>query len=148
MKIQNAIVVLLITALLSLVGNLVGCKISPIEALPGMLILVAIAFLGILLAKVIPGHIPNVAYIVTLGALLTIPGFPLAKEIGALTGKVNFLALTTPILAYAGIFSGKNVGSLKQTGWRIILVAFFVIIGTYLGSAVIAQGILMMLKQI
>lgn len=28
------------------------------------------------------------------------------------------------------------------------LVAFFVIIGTYLGSAVIAQVILMMLKQI
>ncbi len=148
MKIKTSVIILLITVLVSLAGNLVGYKINPLEALPGMLILVTIAFLGILLAKILPGHIPNVAYIVTLGAILTIPGIPLAKEISALTAKVNFLALTTPILAYAGVFSGKNIESLRKSGWRIILVAFFVMIGTFVGSALIAQVILKMLGQI
>ena len=59
-----------------------------------------------------------------------------------------FLALATPILAYAGIYTGKNLDALKQTGWRIVVLAIFVMIGTYVGSAVIAEIILRLLGQI
>ncbi|MCI5725598.1 DUF340 domain-containing protein [Fusobacterium sp.] len=148
MTLFNNLIILLITGFLTLVGNFVGPKINPIEALPGMFILIAIAFVGIVLAKVIPVKIPSVAYIVTIATVLTIPGGPVAEIISAYTAKVNFLALCTPILAYAGIYTGKNIDSLKKTGWKILVLGLFVILGTYLGSAIIAQIILKMLGQI
>ena len=148
MKIRDSIIVLLITAAISVIGNYVGYKINILEAIPGMLILVAIAVLGILLAKVIPGKIPSVAYIVTLSTLLTVPGVPGSAFISEHVAKVNFLALATPILAYAGIYTGKNLDSLKKTGWRIVILAIFVMVGTYLGSSLIAHATLKMLNQI
>lgn len=148
MKLKNSLIILLITAAITLVGNWVGPKISPLEALPGMLILVAISFVGIAISKVIPLKVPAVLYIVTLATILTIPGVPFAKEISMYAGKVNFLALCTPILAYAGIYTGKNLDSLKNTGWRIFVLAVFVMLGTYLGSALIAQLILKLIGQI
>lgn len=148
MKIRDSLIVLLITAAITLVGNFVGYNINIIEAIPGALILVLISLAGITLAKVIPVKIPSVAYIVTLSTILTVPGVPGSAMVSEYVSKVNFLALTTPILAYAGIYTGKNLDSLKRTGWRIVVLAVFVIIGTYLGSAIIAQLILKMLGQI
>lgn len=148
MKYKESIIVLLITALVTLIGNFVGPKINPLEALPGMLILVAVAAVGIGLTKIIPIKIPAVAYIVTLAAIITIPGMPFAKEIYAATAKVNFLALCTPILAYAGIYTGKNLGALKKTGWRIFVLAVLVMFGTYVFSALIAHFILKIIGQI
>ncbi|MDY3903552.1 DUF340 domain-containing protein [Peptoniphilus sp.] len=148
MSLKKVFVVLLITAGITLVGNFVGPKVSPIEALPGMIILICIAFIGILLSKIIRIRIPAVAYIVTIATIMTIPGFPFADKIYEFTSKVDFLALCTPILAYAGIYTGKNLGTLKKTGWRIFVLAIFVMIGTYVGSAIIAQIILKAIGQI
>ncbi len=148
MKVKDSIIVLLITAAISVVGNYVGYKINPIEAIPGMLILVAIAVGGILLAKVIPFKIPSVAYIVTLSTILTVPGVPGSTFITEYVAKVNFLALATPILAYAGIYTGKNLDSLKKTGWRIVILAIVVMVGTYISSAIIANIVLKILGQI
>ena len=119
-----------------------------IPAIALALILIIIAFFGILLSKIIPIKIPSVAYIVTLSTIVTIPGMPMAELISTYTAKVNFLALCTPILAYAGIYTGKNMDTLKKTGWKIFILALFVMLGTYLGSAIIAQIILKMLGQI
>src|SRR5690554_6841751 len=108
MKLTYSLVVLLITAAITVIGNFVGYGINVIEAIPGILILVAISLAGIILNKVIPVNIPSVAYIVTLSTILTVPGVPGAETIAYYAGKVNFLALATPILAYAGIYTGKN----------------------------------------
>lgn len=148
MKMREATIVLLITAAISIVGNYVGYKVNMIEAIPGALILVLISLAGIGLAEIIPINIPSVAYIVTLSTILTVPGVPGSAIISNYVSKVNFLALTTPILAYAGIYTGKNLDSLKKTGWRVVVVSIFVILGTYLGSALIAHFILKGLGQI
>lgn len=148
MKLKDSIIILLITAAISVVGNYVGYKVNMIEAIPGMLILVLIAIIGIVLAKVIPFKIPSVAYIVTLSTILTVPGIPGAETISNLVSKVNFLTLATPILGYAGIYTGKNLDALKKTGWRIVILAIFVMVGTYLGSAIIADVLLKALGQI
>ena len=52
---------------------------------------------------------------------------------------VDFLAITTPILAVAGISVADSLLDLRRTSWKIAIVAAFVFIGTYLGSAIIAQ---------
>lgn len=148
LNVKESILVIVVTAFLTLVGNFIATKVSPIEAFPGILILSLLAILGIFCSKVLPIKIPAVAYIVTLSTILTVPGVPYAEVISSYTAKVNFLALCTPILAYAGVYTGKNIDSLKKTGWRIFVLAAFVMLGTYLASAVIAQVVLKMLGEI
>jgi NhaP-type Na+/H+ or K+/H+ antiporter len=148
MKIKDSIIILFITAAVSIIGNFVGYKVNILEALPGMLILVLLATIGIVLAKVIPVKIPQVAYIVTIASILTIPGVPGAETITQYTSKVNFLALATPILAYAGIYTGKNIEDLKKTGWRIVVLGLFVMTGTYVSSAIVAHLVLKFMGQI
>lgn len=141
-------VVILITAAISLVGNWVGTQVNPIEALPGMLFLVAIAAVGYIISEILPFRSPAVLWIVTLGAVVTFPSFPGAAMITEQVAKVNFLALATPILAYAGIYTGENLDNLKKSGWKIILLTFGIMVGTYLGSAIIAQLVLSFMGQI
>lgn len=148
MKIKNSIFILVLIGIMSLVGNMIGAKHNIIEALPGMAILIGISIGGILLTKIVPLKIPAVAYIVTLGCIITYPGFPGAKFVNQCMTKVDFLALTTPILAYVGISIGKDLDSFKKSGWRIIIVSCCVFVGTYIGSAIIAQLILKSLGQI
>jgi len=148
MKIREVLAVLIIIGIITLVGNFVGANIPMIDAIPGMIFLIAISILGVIFAKVIPVRIPAVAYIVTIGCIVTIPGFPGATIFNAWAQKVNFLALTTPILAYAGISIGKDLGVLKKTGWRILIVSFVVFIGTYIGSTIIAQIVLKFIGEI
>ena len=94
---KEFVVVILITAFISLIGNWVGTKVSPIEALPGMILLVLICAVGFFLGEALPFKAPAVLYIVTLGAIVTFPAFPGSAYIAEQVGKVNFLALATPI---------------------------------------------------
>lgn len=89
-----------------------------------------------------------VAYIVTIATIFTIHGVPFSDVVSTHTANVDFLSLCTPILAYAGIYTGKDIDQLKKTGLKIIVLAIFVMLGTYLGSAIIAQLILKLLGQI
>lgn len=148
MKIKDNAFILVLVGALTLVGNMIGPKHNILEALPGMIILILISLAGILLAKIMPGKIPAVAYVVTLGCILTYPAVPGAAAITKYMAKVDFLALTTPILAYVGISLGKDLDTFKKSGWRIIVVSCFVFTGTYIGSALIAQTILKLLGQI
>ena len=135
MKLAEIFQVLIITGVMSLVANTVGTKNDLMQAIPGM---------GIL----IPGKIPGVAYVVTLGCILTYPGFPGSDFINASVKNVGFLQLCTPILAYAGIAICKDLDVFAKSSWRIVLVSVVVFIGTYIGSAIIAQVILKSIGQI
>ena len=136
--------VLLITAVLSLVANALSSNIPFLDAVPGMVILIVISLAGIVAARVLPGGIPAVA----LGCILTYPGFPGSEIVNMYMKKVGFLSLCTPILAYAGISIGKDMDAFKKTGWRIVVLACVIFVGTYLGSAIIAEVILKALGQI
>ena len=74
-----------------------------------MLVLLGICFAGILANRFVWSKLPTVLYVVTLGMVITLPGFPGSETFSAWVGKVNFLALTTPILAYAGVGIGKDI---------------------------------------
>ena len=103
MKIKDTLIVLFIVGAMSLVANAIGTKYSIVEAIPGLLFLIFLAIAGVILAKYLPGRIPAVAYIVTLGCLLPYPAMPGSDVINEAVKKVGFLQLCTPILAYAGI---------------------------------------------
>lgn len=152
MKMSDIMKILAITGIISLFANSVPrfAKFGAleafnkgfIEAIPGMLILIALAAGGMWLAKVLPGGIPGAAYIVTIGCILTYPSMPCSAYISSAVGKVGFLQLCTPILAYAGIAIAKDLDVFAESSWRIVLISAVVFVGTYLGSAIIAQIIL------
>lgn len=118
-------------------------------AIPGILALMAIIVGGVIIHALIPWKaIPTVAYITTLGCIVTVPGFPGAAALTAWTGKVSFVGLCTPILAYAGMAVGKDMDTLKTQGWRIVVVGLVVFVGTFMGSALIAEVVLRMMGQV
>lgn len=148
MRVKDSLLILSIVAVLSLVGNFIGSKNGIMQSVPGMIVLVALTMSGILLNKIIPLKIPSVAYVVTLGCIITVPGFPGSIVINEWMKSISFISLTTPILAYAGIALTKDLDSFKKAGWKIVVVSCAVFIGTYIGSAIIAQTVLKALGQI
>ena len=148
MKIKDTIIILAIVTFMSLFSNVLGTKADIIQSIPGLLILAVIAFVGMLLSKYIPGGIPAAAWVVTLGCILTTPGVPGSDIINGYVKNVGFVALCTPILAYAGVSIGKDLDAFAKTGWRIVILAIVVFVGTYIASVIIAQCILKALGQI
>ena len=146
MTLKDSLIVLFIVGAMSLVANVIGTPYGVIESIPGLLILIAIT--GMAMAKFLPGNIPAVAYVVTLACLLSYPGVPGSEYVNAYVKKVGFLQLCAPILAYAGVSIGKDLDAFAKSGWRIVVISCIVFIGTYIGSAVIAQCILKALGQI
>ncbi|MDY3868593.1 MAG: DUF340 domain-containing protein [Pyramidobacter sp.] len=137
----------LICSVLTICANYVQ-GVPVLESLPGMAVLLGIIAGGVAIHRLIPWKgLPAVAYITTLGCIVTIPDFvPGAAWMTAATSKISFLGLCTPILAYAGLAIGKDMDLLKKQGWRIVLVGLVVFVGTFLGSAIIAEVVLRAMK--
>ena len=124
------------------VGNYVGFKSPLQEAFIGMLILSLISLMGMIIEKYIPLNIPSILYISIIGLLIAMPWSPISEQVIYYTSKIDLISLTTILLAYAGIAMGKDLKEFKKVGLNGVMVTFFVILGTYLSSALIAQGVL------
>jgi len=143
---------LVLVCVFASIGNFIstskaGNPVTPIEAIPGLLLLLACTLIGCaiyeLINKFTTKNLPAIAYISFVAVLMTIPGFcPFADYAIAEVGKIGLLPLCTPILAYAGISIGKDVDTFKEQGLAIVVVAIFTFAGTFLGSTIIAQIIL------
>lgn len=111
-----------------------------LDALPGMLILYAMVIIGLVIGRLCPFYLPSVAWVSLVSILATLPVFPGNGWIIARLAEVDFLAVVTPVLAYAGLaLTGREFSMFKQTGWKLILVALLVFTGTFIGSAVVAH---------
>jgi len=136
---------LLIIGVISIVGNWIGYEVMPFKAIPGMAVLVLICLAGLIVDKLLAfKSIPSIAYIGIIGLIVTLPWFPGSAKLVEWTSDIELLALTTPILAYAGISIGNSWESFVKIGWKAIIVGMFVLLGTYLGSAIVAEIILKM----
>lgn len=123
-----------------LVGNAITYK-TPVDGnvVAGMAIILGVVVAGYGLYLVTGRRLPAVVWVSAIGMALTYPGGPVAVDVAALTGKINFLALATPILAFAGLSIAKDVPTFRRLGWRIVVVSLLANAGTFLGAAIIAQ---------
>ncbi|MBK3495096.1 hypothetical protein JFL43_09550 [Viridibacillus sp. YIM B01967] len=124
---------------IAIIGNWIGYDVSPIVALPGMLIIVAITVSGFIVEKLLPVKLPVVIWVSFIALLVTSPIFPGNESISKATGHINFMALATPILAYAGLSFGKDLKEFKKLGWRIVVVSLIVYTGTFLLASLVAE---------
>lgn len=131
---------LLIACAIGLVSNWVATGADPLTALPGMAILYIVSVIGLVLARYVPFYLPSVAWTSLLAILVTIPGIPGTDWVLAKVEALNFLALATPALAYAGLALTKGEFDIaRRSGWKIVIVAICVMFGTFMGSVVIAD---------
>lgn len=134
---------LLIVGVLILIGQKLGYGIEIITALPGMLIVILISFLALTIKDSFPNlQFPAFAWASLTALILSMPFMPTAELFLKYTNEVNFLGTTTPILAFAGISVGNKIDKLKKLSWKVFIVAIAVFIGTYFGSAIVAQIVL------
>lgn len=138
----NIAKMLVVIGVVTVVGNAIGYGVSPVEAAPGMALIAVIGFVSLLLGRHVPLEFPAFAYATVIGLVLSLPFSPVQELVLSLTDPVQFLATTTPILAYAGLSIGLQVTSMKRMSWKIVVVAICAFTGTFVGSALIAQVIL------
>lgn len=139
-EIPNIIVCLAFTVVVSTICNIVGYDFNIGESLPGMIILATICLLGYGLSFIIPSKkISSVLWISILAIFLASPISPIADSIIKYVSNININAITTPILAYAGIVIGKDWGAFKEVGVKGIIVSIFVIVGTFLISSLMGD---------
>jgi len=123
-----------------LIGNWLTYGVAPDRTVvAGMAIIVGAVLAGYALYLLCGRKLPAVLWVSLIGMALTYPATPYAAEIAAMTGKINFLALATPILTFAGLSVAKDVPAFRRLGWRIVVVSFMANAGTFLGAALIAQ---------
>lgn len=87
-------------------------------------------------------NLPGFAWATLISFALTLPISPLSDFIVGTVGKFNFSLVGLPLLAFAGISVGEQLGVLKKLSWKIVVVSFIVMASTYWGSALISQTIL------
>lgn len=151
-KVTEYVLILVIMSVIILIGNMISTItdknpdtfVSVLDGFPGILILFAIAIVGTILGDLVP-RIPTAIWVTLIGILVAMPYNTLmAPVVVAQVGKIGLLPAATPVLAYAGVSIGKDWVEFKRIGWKGILIALLVMVGTYLGSAIIAQIILSM----
>lgn len=142
-SVQEWIMLFLIIGFIIIIGNWIGYSIMPLTAIPGMIVLSLISLAGLIIHKAVPyKKIPSIAYIGILAFVLTVPAMPGSEQLVAWTSDVSLLAIATPILAYAGISIGRSWTDFAKLGWKTIVIGICVLLGTYLGSAIIAEIVL------
>ena len=145
----DQLLILLWVGVITVVGNRIGYGAPLVDSILGMILLVLITVVGLIITEVIPIKLPAVFWISVVALLVTSPlnpyGSMLEKEY---IGKINFLALATGILAYAGLAVGKDLKLFQQLSWKIVIVAVAVYTGTFLGATAIAEVILKLTGKI
>lgn len=125
-------------------ANFVGFQVNFMDSVPGILILLAISFVSVVISKLVPFKLPVIAYCSLIGLLVASPLCPAREFVIEAAGKINFTAPLTMVGAYAGISISDQLKEFAKQGWKMLLIAALVMIGTFTCSATIAQIVLSM----
>ena len=113
------------------------------DSLLGVAILAGIATIGAVISSLpYANKFPMVFWVSLVGVLISLPGMPGQPWVIEKTSHITFLATTTPVLAYAGLSLGKDLGAFRRLSWRIIPVALAVTAGTFICATALAQIVL------
>jgi len=134
-----ATLLVIVGAMAIVFGNWITYHVLPVDALVGMAVVVALAIVGEVIKRVVPSRVPSVFWITAIGMALTVPYWPGAAWFAAETAHVNFLALSTPLLAYAGLSLAKDLPTFRVLGWRIVVVSLAANAGTFVFATLVAQ---------
>ena len=126
--------------------NVIGYKMPVKDSIIGVLLLSAISLIGLTISKFMSRFVklPSMMYVSLLGLLLACPVSPVKDIVVETTTPVAFLAPATALGAFAGISLGKDLKDFAKMGWKLVLITLFVITGTFIFSALVADIVLKM----
>ena len=126
---------LLMVSVIMVLTNILGYKMPVGDSIAGILVLCAIALFGLTVSKFMSQFIklPSMMYVSLTGLLLACPISPV---------KDAFMAPATALGAFAGISLGKDLKDFAKMGWKLVIITLFVITGTFIFSALVADVIL------
>ncbi|KNF07565.1 hypothetical protein CLPU_15c00590 [Gottschalkia purinilytica] len=148
MRNREWIVLFIFVAVSIATSNAIGYKTPIGKSLPGILILCGIAFVAVILDKVLPIKLPMIMYCSILGLIIASPISPVAKIVIESTAKIDFAAPLSIVGAFAGISMGKNYKDFTKQGWKMVIIALVVFTGIFIGSATVGHIILKLTKAI
>lgn len=135
---------LLMVSVIIILTNIIGYKMPVGASVAGVLVLSAIAFAGLTISKFMSRFIklPSMIYVSLIGLLLACPVSPVKDAVVNITTPVAFLAPATALGAFAGISLGKDLREFAKMGWKLVVITLFVIAGTFIFSALVADVVL------
>ena len=128
-----------VTAVFALVCDWMAHGTTPLAGLPGMLLMLLAVVVGDALSTLTGRKIPAVCWVSFAAMYATSPWYPWGAQLAELSARNDFLGVTTPMLAFAGLSIPKDLPAFRRLGWRIVLVSFVANAGTFLGATVVAQ---------
>ena len=137
---------LLRVSVIIILTNIIGFKMPVKDSIIGVLLLSAISLIGLTISKFMSRFVklPSMMYVSLLGLLLACPVSPVKDIVVETTTPVAFLAPATALGAFAGISLGKDLKDFTKMGWKLVLITLFVITGTFIFSALVADIVLKM----
>ena len=137
---------LLMVSVVIILTNVIGYKMPVKDSIIGVLLLSAISLIGLTISKFMSRFVklPSMMYVSLLGLLLACPVSPVKDIVVGTTTPVAFLAPATALGAFAGISLGKDLKEFAKMGWKLVLITLFVITGTFIFSALVADIVLKM----
>ena len=135
---------LLMVSVVIILTNVIGYKMPVGDSIIGVLLLSAISLVGLTISNFMSRFVklPSMMYVSLLGLLLACPGSPVKDIIVETTTPVAFLAPATALGVFAGISLGKDLKEFAKMGWKLVLITLFVITGTFIFSALVADVVL------
>lgn len=135
---------LLMVSVVIILTNVIGYKMPVGDSIIGVLLLSAISLVGLTISNFMSRFIklPSMMYVSLLGLLLACPVSPVKDIVIETTTPVAFLAPATALGAFAGISLGKDLKDFAKMGWKLVLITLFVITGTFIFSALVADVVL------
>lgn len=141
----NQLIVMLMVGAMILIGQYISKGVAITTALPGMLIMIAAAMAAMILKDMFPKSIfPAFGFATIIGLILSIPGNPVSDVFNEQVANINFMAITTPLLAFAGISVGNKIEELKKMSWKIVVISLVVFITIFFACASIGHIVLKM----
>lgn len=132
---------ILFTQRIKLIKNPQGTPITGMTFI-GLLLLGSFAIIGIAIQKMLQKSsvkiikdFPILGWVSITSLVFCIFSPFVVKAINS----VDFLSITTPILTYAGLSVANRLVDLRKVSWKVAITGIFVFLGTYLGSAILAQ---------
>ena len=137
---------LLMVSVVIILTNVIGYKMPVGDSIIGVLLLSAISLVGLTISNFMSRFVklPSMMYVSLLGLLLACPVSPVKDIVVGTTTPVAFLAPATALGAFAGISLGKDLKDFAKMGWKLVLITLFVITGTFIFSALVADIVLKM----
>lgn len=137
------LLVMSVIGVIILIGQRISVGTSIVTALPGMVMLILAAMAAMIVKDLFPKSIfPAFGFATIIGLLLSMPYSPTSDVFLTNTNNINFMAITTPLLAFAGISVGNKIESLKEMSWKIVIISLIVFTTIFFACASIAHIVL------